>query len=320
LKSKICYSVLGCFSGVFLPHAPEYIGTNLRLYTRKNPKSAQILQYDNDETIKDSNFNSSLKTIFITHGWTGSCDSHTNHLSFNIQMYQEHRLAILDKENANVICVDWAQGASKHYLQAASNTAMVGKQIALMIRAMEKSFGDDISSRIHLVGFSLGAHVMGMAGHYLRGKLHRITGLDPAGPFFSNKNSALDKDDAKYVDVIHTNAGGAGLSEAIGHADFYVNGGDFQPGCNDIFCSHQRAQEFFLESIRSNCTFTACPCETDTLWNSGLCSPCKERFIGMGYNFDRFTAPGKFYLTTSNQKPYCIKNSNLVTPEIANIG
>ena len=72
LKSKICYVVLGCFSGVFLPHAPEYIGTTLRLYTRKNPKSAQILQYDNDETIKDSNFNSTLKTIFITHGWTGS--------------------------------------------------------------------------------------------------------------------------------------------------------------------------------------------------------------------------------------------------------
>ena len=37
-----------------------------------------------------------------------------------------------------------------------------------------------------------------------------LLGLDPAGPFFSNKDSALDKDDAKYVDVIHTNAGGAG--------------------------------------------------------------------------------------------------------------
>jgi hypothetical protein len=39
----------------------------------------------------------------------------------------------------------------------------------------------------------------------------------------------------------------------------------------------------------------------------------------MGYNFDRFTASGKFYLTTSNQRPYCIENNNLVTPEIANI-
>ena len=46
----------------------------------------------------------------------------------------------------------------------------------MLIRSMEKYFGDDISSRTHLVGFSLGAHVMGMAGHYLKGKLHRITG------------------------------------------------------------------------------------------------------------------------------------------------
>ena len=27
-----------------------------------------------------------------------------------------------------------------------------------------------------VVGFSLGAHAMGMAGHYLSGELHRITG------------------------------------------------------------------------------------------------------------------------------------------------
>ena len=42
-----------------------------------------------------------------------------------------------------------------------------------------------------------------------------LLGLDPAGPFFSNKDSALDKDDAKYVDVIHTNAGGAGRYNCI---------------------------------------------------------------------------------------------------------
>ncbi|KFM60902.1 Lipase member I, partial [Stegodyphus mimosarum] len=62
--------------------------------------------------------------------------------------------------------------------------------------------------------------------------------LDPAGPFFNRvvKAVRLDKGDASFVDVIHTNwAGhrlsGYGLETAIGHVDFYPNGGEDQPGC-----------------------------------------------------------------------------------------
>jgi hypothetical protein len=46
------------------------------------------------------------------------------------------------------------------------------------------------SLKIHLVGHSLGAHVCGQAGFWLRSitngtfEVDRIDGLDPAGPFF----------------------------------------------------------------------------------------------------------------------------------------
>lgn len=52
-------------------------------------------------------------------------------------------------------------------------------------------------------------------------------------PFFTtvDRHSKLDKSDAKFVDVIHTNAGVFGKIEPSGHVDFYINGGQTQPAC-----------------------------------------------------------------------------------------
>lgn len=65
---------------------------------------------------------------------------------------------------------------------------------------------------LHFIGHSLGAHICGYAAHELklRGSewpVARITGLDPAQPCFRNSDPTLrlDKSDAHFVDVIHTN-------------------------------------------------------------------------------------------------------------------
>lgn len=59
-----------------------------------------------------------------------------------------------------------------------------------------------------MIGFSLGAHVAGIAGQEILKltsgrKIGRITGLDPAGPEFDGKDNyrVLDKSDARFVDV-----------------------------------------------------------------------------------------------------------------------
>ena len=69
---------------------------------------------------------------------------------------------------------------------------------------------------VHIIGHSMGAHIASYAANSLP-NLPRITGLDPAGPMFANMPPAvrLDEKDAKFVDVVHTNEGVAGLNKNL---------------------------------------------------------------------------------------------------------
>lgn len=95
-------------------------------------------------------------------------------------------------------------------------------------------------NNLHVIGFSMGCHVAGWtADHMQFGRLPRISALDPAGPGFERPPlfRLLTSSDADFVDVIHTNGlpvFGAGLTLSIGHADFYPNGGEWQPGCKAV--------------------------------------------------------------------------------------
>jgi hypothetical protein len=65
--------------------------------------------------------------------------------------------------------------------------------------------------------------------------LGRITGLDPANTFgFGSDNvRKIDKTDATFVDVYHTNIGMLGDYDPFsGQVHGFINGGSFQPGCN----------------------------------------------------------------------------------------
>lgn len=83
-----------------------------------------------------------------------------------------------------------------------------------------------------MVGHSLGSHISAHASYLIKAKqddksaswyIKRLTGLDPAQPCFftADPSLKLSKDDAEFVDVIHTNAGnilflGLGLPDQLG--------------------------------------------------------------------------------------------------------
>lgn len=94
------------------------------------------------------------------------------------------------------------------------------------------------------------AHMAGIAGKNVRaGRINTIVGLDPAGSLFSmnQPQERLARDDAAYVEVIHTNGGalGFGFGQPIANIDFFANGGSIQPGCLTNACHHMRAVDLF---------------------------------------------------------------------------
>lgn len=86
-----------------------------------------------------------------------------------------------------------------------------------------------------IVAHSLGCHISGRAAKQLKseGKIAVIIALDPASVLFDyfETEKRLCDTDAEYVQVIHTDSGHYSFEYPMGHADFYPNGGNNQPGC-----------------------------------------------------------------------------------------
>lgn len=77
-----------------------------------------------------------------------------------------------------MIVIDWEKGAADSYSTAAANTELIGRQTAVMLMDLI-SYNASVKT-IHIIGFSLGAHIAGCAGEMLKQKgykLGRITGL-----------------------------------------------------------------------------------------------------------------------------------------------
>ncbi|KAK6188484.1 hypothetical protein SNE40_004650 [Patella caerulea] len=330
-KSKVCYDELGCFMNAEpfnnaldeLPESPEAVNATLNLFTRKNPTTSQLLRYQDKTTISNSNYNPSIPTKILVHGFLSN-----GHQEYMIQLTK----TFLEIDDMNIIVVDWSDGAHKFYPKAVANTRLVGAIVATFVNLVKNSYQADPAS-FHVIGHSLGAQVAGYIGSGVK-NMGRITGLDPAGPLFDRTNNEvhLDATDATFVDCIHSDGLplydlGLGTSEAWGNIDFYPNGGGNQPGCplpaegaakdifalhfseltSDVSCSHHRSILYFIESLQNTtCQMTAHPCSSYDDYVKGKCNSCGDGPCPvLGYDSIKSHREGKFYLTTNSQSPYC---------------
>nr|XP_034370944.1 lipase member H isoform X2 [Arvicanthis niloticus] len=201
--------------------------------------------------------------------------------------------SLIRVQEMNVMVVDWNRGATTViYPHASSKT----RKVALIL----KEFIDQMLAKgasldnIYMIGVSLGAHISGFVGEMYDGKLGRITAL--------------------------------GYKEALGHIDFYPNGGLDQPGCpKTIFggikyfkCDHQMSVFLYLASLQNNCSITAYPCDSYRDYRNGKCVSCGAGQVvscpHLGYYadnwkeylWDRDPPMTKAFFDTAETKPYCM--------------
>ncbi|RNA22544.1 pancreatic triacylglycerol lipase [Brachionus plicatilis] len=288
---------------------------NFELYTKSNNENYVII---NSQNLTNSGFSNAKDTKFLVHGFSGGSSSLISIKNELLKFY-----------DVNVIVVEWGEGARPpNYFSAAANTKKVGEKMADFINEA----GLD-GSKIHCIGHSLGAHICGFASKIKR--IARISGMDPAGPLFVREpvDSRLDKSDADFVDVIHTDSE-LGIQKPIGHLDFYPNGGKKQNGCilraNDLInakgneekfkviqvrieakgdvggflsCSHSKSHQLYAESI-SMCHFKAVKCSNYVDFLKKVCS-CEKNCVQMGYNAKKSDSEGKYFLKTGDSSPHC---------------
>jgi len=337
-RSNVCYGDLGCFSTgapffssyrpiSFEPQSPQQINPKFTHFSRQDAQHGHRVMAGDVTSLHASTFNANKPTKFIVHGFIDNGGT-----SWMAEMKNE----LLKHGDYNVVLVDWGSGSLALYGQATANTRVVGAMIAQLITFMQNKTGARPED-MHIIGHSLGAHVSGYAGERLR-YLGRITGMDPAEPYFQDTDKVvrLDPTDALFVDVIHTDGAsfystdfGLGMGQACGHVDYFPNGGHDQPGCDAgpithilnegiftgakefVACNHLRSYHFFTESINSGCPFEGFKCDTEDHFNAGQCLPCTGGACGyMGLNADRAKpargAPNvKYYLKTGDRTPFC---------------
>ncbi|XP_043327774.1 hepatic triacylglycerol lipase isoform X2 [Cervus elaphus] len=207
--------------------------TRFLLFRGETDKGCQI-RLTHSDTLQQCGFNSSLPLVMIVHGWL--VDGILEDWVWEMVAALKSHLA----QPVNVGLAEWVTLAHNHYTTAVRNTRLVGQEIAALLQWLQESVQFS-PSHVHLIGYSLGAHVSGFAGSYMsrKHKIGRITGLDAAGPLFekASLSDRLSPDDASFVDAIHTftweHMGlSVGIKQPIAHYDFYPNGGSYQPGCH----------------------------------------------------------------------------------------
>uniref|UniRef100_A0A4W5QIL9 Lipoprotein lipase n=1 Tax=Hucho hucho TaxID=62062 RepID=A0A4W5QIL9_9TELE len=236
------------------------------------------------DTVTQCGFNISLPTFAIIHGWS---------VAGLFESWIHKLIAALFERvpNANVIVVDWLDRAQHHYHNSAANTKLVGEDVARLINWLEYNL-----MNLHLLGYSLGAHVAGVAGNLTNNKVNRITG--------GGHSLCIGVLKVKH-NVRHTSLITIPLLCHTLHLFIYF----IEPDLDQIMkCAHERSVHLFIDSlVNKQQQSMAYRCNSEDAFDRGLCLSCRKNRcnnMGFGVNKIRTTKSAKMYLKTGASMPF----------------
>lgn len=172
-----------------------------------------------------SDFNRDEKTVILIHGFAGNI--HT-------EMYRGFARRLKKYESqTNVIAIDWRDHQNISWMPgtdpvtAASAIPTIANWAYLKLFSFSEGLGLS-AQRLHIIGFSHGAHVAALIGKRANGSVAHITLLDPSSGkshVFSWENFLgkgwTAKESAQFVDMYKTSAWAA-THYPRGNQSFYV--------------------------------------------------------------------------------------------------
>uniref|UniRef100_A0A4W5QCZ3 Lipoprotein lipase n=1 Tax=Hucho hucho TaxID=62062 RepID=A0A4W5QCZ3_9TELE len=231
------------------------------------------------DTVTQCGFNISLPTFAIIHGWS---------VAGLFESWIHKLIAALFERvpNANVIVVDWLDRAQHHYHNSAANTKLVGEDVARLINWLEVDLKYNLMN-LHLLGYSLGAHVAGVAGNLTNNKVNRIT--ERAFP----------------VLVSVCRLGATKWSHGFYQPGWHIRYADLD---QIMKCAHERSVHLFIDSlVNKQQQSMAYRCNSEDAFDRGLCLSCRKNRcnnMGFGVNKIRTTKSAKMYLKTGASMPF----------------
>ncbi|XP_066245218.1 pancreatic lipase-related protein 2-like [Euwallacea similis] len=334
-----CFSELGCISTDETWFHSRHRPINLKPLERRTIKTQFVLMRKNRtdklkneiftqivssdrQSLDSAGFIPGIFLFLLIHDFTSN--GYTGWIKHISQVLKTRT------KKCNIISVDWHAGARPPYDQAIANARVVALEIVFMLKFL-KEYHKLALDQVHIIGHGVGAHIAGYVGRLM--ELKKITGLDPSGPRFEGMPAhvRLHASHAKYVEVLHTDAmddNHQGAMTLFGHADFFINNAEMQPGCPqnqakyDLLsitramlkegqivqgCNHKRAFKYYIEALElEECTFLGIKCPNYADFREGKCTSCDKncRTFGLvsyheGYN-------SSYFLQTASKRPFCL--------------